>query len=74
MIRVESRNAIVKGVKSLSGATVFAPDLRAGAALVIAGLRAEGVTTIEGLQYLDRGYEKIEQKLTGLGAEVKREN
>jgi UDP-N-acetylglucosamine 1-carboxyvinyltransferase len=74
MIRVESRSAIVKGVNQLSGATVIAPDLRAGAALVIAGLRAEGVTTIEGLQYLDRGYEKIEQKLAGLGAEVTRES
>jgi UDP-N-acetylglucosamine 1-carboxyvinyltransferase len=73
-IRVESRNAIVKGVNQLSGATVFAPDLRAGAALVIAGLKAEGVTTIEGLQYLDRGYEKIEQKLAELGAEVTRES
>jgi UDP-N-acetylglucosamine 1-carboxyvinyltransferase len=73
IIRVESRNAIVKGVNNLSGATVSAPDLRAGAALVLAGLRAEGITTVEGLQYLDRGYENIEQKLAGLGAEVIRE-
>ncbi len=72
-IRVESRNAIVKGVSNLSGATVFAPDLRAGAALVLAGLRADGVTTVEGVQYLERGYEKIERKLAGLGAEVIRE-
>lgn len=72
-IRVESRNAIVKGVNNLSGATVSAPDLRAGAALVLAGLRADGVTTVEGLQYLDRGYEKIEHKLVGLGAEVIRQ-
>lgn len=74
MIRVESRNAIVKGVSNLSGATVFAPDLRAGAALVLAGLRADGVTIVEGLQYLERGYEKIEQKLAGLGAEIIRES
>ena len=71
-IRVESRSAIVKGTAMLSGASVYAPDLRAGAALVIAGLAAEGRTTIEGLQYLDRGYEQIEKKLMGLGAEIKR--
>lgn len=72
-IRVESRSAIVKGTGSLSGASVFAPDLRAGAALVIAGLAAEGRTTIEGLQYLERGYENIEGKLAGLGAEITRD-
>ena len=71
-IRVESRSAIIKGTTQLSGAAVFAPDLRAGAALVIAGLAAKGYTTIEGLQYLDRGYESLEAKLTGLGAEIKR--
>ncbi len=73
MIRVESRSAIVKGVENLSGAMVFAPDLRAGAALVIVGLRAEGITVIEGLQYLDRGYERFEQKLAGLGADIVRD-
>jgi UDP-N-acetylglucosamine 1-carboxyvinyltransferase len=72
VIRVESRSAIVKGIHSLSGASVYAPDLRAGAALVIAGLAAEGQTHLEGLQYLDRGYEKIESKLAGIGAEIKR--
>jgi UDP-N-acetylglucosamine 1-carboxyvinyltransferase len=72
VIRVESRSAIVKGIRSLSGASVYAPDLRAGAALVIAGLAAEGKTHLEGLQYLDRGYEKIESKLAGVGAEIKR--
>lgn len=71
-IKVESRSAIVKGVKSLSGASVYAPDLRAGAALVIAGLAAEGETSIEGLQFLDRGYVAVEEKLAGLGAEIKR--
>jgi UDP-N-acetylglucosamine 1-carboxyvinyltransferase len=71
-VRVESRSAIVKGIPALSGASVYAPDLRAGAALVIAGLGAEGRTTIEGLQYLDRGYERIETKLANLGAEIKR--
>lgn len=71
-IRVESRSAIIKGVKSLSGAAVCAPDLRAGAALVIAGLAAEGLTTLEGTQYLDRGYVALEHKLAALGAEIKR--
>ncbi|NLY74041.1 MAG: UDP-N-acetylglucosamine 1-carboxyvinyltransferase [Firmicutes bacterium] len=71
-IRVESRSAIVKGNTKLSGAPVYAPDLRAGAALVIAGLLAEGKTTIEGVQYLERGYERLEEKLVGLGAEIKR--
>lgn len=73
IIRVESRSAIVKGVNNLSGAAVYAPDLRAGAALVIAGLTADGQTTIEGLKFLDRGYEKIEMKLAGLGADITRE-
>lgn len=71
-IRVESRSAIVKGVKRLSGASVYAPDLRAGAALVIAGLAADGLTTIEGLQYLDRGYVALEKKLAALGADIQR--
>ncbi len=72
VIRVESRSAIVKGVKRLSGASVCAPDLRAGAALVIAGLAADGLTTIEGLQYLDRGYVALEKKLAALGADIQR--
>jgi UDP-N-acetylglucosamine 1-carboxyvinyltransferase len=71
-IRVESRSAIVKGTNKLSGAVVYAPDLRAGAALVIAGLAAEGKTNLEGLQFLDRGYENIEAKLSGLGAIIRR--
>jgi UDP-N-acetylglucosamine 1-carboxyvinyltransferase len=72
VIRVESRSAIVKGANALSGAAVYAPDLRAGAALVIAGLAAEGKTNLEGLQFLDRGYENIEAKLAGIGAEIRR--
>jgi UDP-N-acetylglucosamine 1-carboxyvinyltransferase len=72
VIRVESRSAIVKGINALSGAAVYAPDLRAGAALVIAGLAAQGKTNLEGLQFLDRGYENIESKLSGIGAEIKR--
>ena len=71
-IRVESRSAIVKGVDRLSGAEVNASDLRAGAALVIAGLAAHGQTTISGLEYLDRGYGNLAEKLAELGADVRR--
>lgn len=73
-IRVEGRSAIVKGVPRLTGAAVIAPDLRAGAALVIAGLAAEGETTIEGIVYLDRGYEQLEEKLRLLGADIRRKS
>ena len=71
-IRVESRSAIVKGVERLSGAEVSASDLRAGAALVVAGLAAHGQTTISGLEYLDRGYGSLVEKLAELGADVQR--
>lgn len=71
-IRVESRSAIVKGNAKLSGAPVYAPDLRAGASLVIAGLAAEGKTIIEGVQFLERGYEGLELKLAKLGADIKK--
>ncbi|MBA2133632.1 UDP-N-acetylglucosamine 1-carboxyvinyltransferase [Capillibacterium thermochitinicola] len=71
-IRVEGRSAVVKGVKRLTGAGVIAPDLRAGAALVLAGLAAEGKTVIEGVHFIDRGYERIEEKLSALGADISR--
>ncbi len=71
-IRVEGRSAIVKGVERLSGAEVTASDLRAGAALVIAGLAADGQTTISGLEYLDRGYGNLVNKFAGLGADIAR--
>ncbi len=71
-IRVEGRSAVIKGVNRLTGAAVIAPDLRAGAALVLSGLAAEGKTIIEGVQHINRGYEKIEEKLTELGAEIVR--
>jgi UDP-N-acetylglucosamine 1-carboxyvinyltransferase len=71
-IRVEGRSAVIKGVKRLTGAAVIAPDLRAGAALVLAGLVAEGTTIIEGVPYIDRGYEQIEDKLALLGADISR--
>ncbi len=71
-IRVKDRVAIVKGVPFLSGAPVTASDLRAGAALVVAGLAARGTTTIRGLHHLDRGYENIEAKLRAIGANIHR--
>ena len=71
-IRIEGRNAIVKGKPYLSGAPVMATDLRASASLILAGLAAEGVTEISRVYHLDRGYESIEKKLAGLGAKIKR--
>ncbi len=71
-ITVKGNLAIVRGVPRLSGAPVVATDLRASAALVLAGLAADGVTTIQQLQHLDRGYENLEAKLQGLGAKLKR--
>ncbi len=71
-IQIEGNNAIVRGVERLEGATVMATDLRASASLVIAGLVAEGETLIDRIYHLDRGYERIEEKLAKLGASVKR--
>ena len=71
-IRVKGHHAIVEGVSSISGAPVMATDLRASAALVLAGLAAEGKTTVHGLHHLDRGYENLEEKLRGLGAKLER--
>lgn len=67
-IKVEGTTAIIDGISELTGATVIAPDLRAGAALVIAGLAAEGFTIVEQVEYIERGYEGFEEKLRGLGA------
>ncbi len=72
-IAVDGKTAIVKGVPSLSGAPVMATDLRASAALVLAGLAARGTTEIQRVYHLDRGYERIEQKLAPLGARIRRE-
>ncbi|MFB4163333.1 UDP-N-acetylglucosamine 1-carboxyvinyltransferase [Alteribacillus sp. JSM 102045] len=72
-IKVEGRSALINGKKRLQGARVKASDLRAGAALVIAGLLAEGVTEITGMEHVDRGYEDLEEKLLTLGANVWRE-
>ena len=73
-IHQDRNHAIVKGVKKLEGATVVASDLRAGAALVIAGLMANGETIVEKLHHIDRGYEEFERKLSGLGAKIIRFN
>ena len=72
-IQVEGASAIIKGVKALSGAPVMASDLRASAALVLAGLVAEGKTEVRRIYHLDRGYENIESKMTKLGAKMWRE-
>ncbi|MDR0531304.1 MAG: UDP-N-acetylglucosamine 1-carboxyvinyltransferase [Oscillospiraceae bacterium] len=71
-IKVDGKVAVIEGVEQLSGAQVKAYDLRAGAAMVIAGLAAQDVTEIENIEYIDRGYEDIVGKLRGLGAVVKR--
>lgn len=71
-IQIEGNNAIVRGVDHLEGATVMATDLRASASLIIAGLVAQGETLIDRIYHLDRGYERIEEKLAKLGAQVRR--
>ena len=71
-IAVDGHNAVVKGVKRLKGAPVMATDLRASASLVVAGLVAEGKTTLARVYHIDRGYQAIEKKLTALGASIKR--
>jgi UDP-N-acetylglucosamine 1-carboxyvinyltransferase len=71
-IEVDGNTAIVKGVPKLAGANVMATDLRASACLVIAGLIAEGQTVIDRVYHLDRGYERIEEKLSALGARIRR--
>ena len=71
-IRTDGHHAVVRGQAELSGAPVRAPDIRAGAALVLAGLRAEGETVVYGAEHVDRGYEGFVDKLVGLGADVTR--
>ena len=72
-IRIEGNHAVVTGVGRLSGAPVMASDLRASACLILAGLAAEGETRVSRVYHLDRGYERLDAKLTGLGAQVRRE-
>jgi UDP-N-acetylglucosamine 1-carboxyvinyltransferase len=71
-IRKEGATAVVQGVKELQGASVMASDLRASAALVLAGLVAKGTTRIDRVYHIDRGYEKIERKLKAVGADIER--
>ena len=71
-IQIEGKVAVVQGVKRLSGATVMATDLRASASLVIAGLVAKGETVVDRIYHLDRGYDRMESKLRGLGADIER--
>ena len=71
-IKVNGRMAVVIGKPRLNGANVKATDLRAGAALVIAGLAAEGITEVTGLEHIDRGYESIERSFSDLGADIRR--
>ncbi|NLD50031.1 MAG: UDP-N-acetylglucosamine 1-carboxyvinyltransferase, partial [Clostridiaceae bacterium] len=72
-IKLEGRLAVIKGVKKLTGATVTARDLRGGAALILAGLVAEGTTVISSIKHIERGYENIEGKLSGVGALISKE-
>ncbi len=72
-VKVEGRSAIINGKTKLQGAKVRASDLRAGAALIVAGLLAEGITEVSGLEHIDRGYANLEEKLIGLGAKIWRE-
>jgi len=71
-IKIEGRSAIIEGVKRLTGTDVRATDLRAGAALLIAGLYADGTTRVRDIYHIDRGYERIEEKLKALGANIER--
>ena len=72
VIKVEGNSATIEGVEKLSGARVSAPDLRAGAALCIAGLATDGITIIDDIVYIQRGYERFEEKLRGLGGMIEK--
>lgn len=72
VVRLDGHHALIKGVERLSGAPVEANDIRAGAALVIAGLVADGVTEVHGVSHIDRGYERFVEHLAGLGAQIER--
>jgi UDP-N-acetylglucosamine 1-carboxyvinyltransferase len=71
-IRVEGHRAMVTGKEQLTGAPVMASDLRASAGLILAGLAAEGITEVSRVYHLDRGYERLEEKLQGIGATIER--
>jgi UDP-N-acetylglucosamine 1-carboxyvinyltransferase len=71
-IRIRGNTATIQGVPSMSGAPVMASDLRASASLILAGLVAEGQTEVHRIYHLDRGYERLQEKLTALGADIRR--
>jgi UDP-N-acetylglucosamine 1-carboxyvinyltransferase len=71
-IRIEGDTAIVQGVESLKGAPVMATDLRASVSLVLAGLAAEGETVVNRVYHLDRGFDRLEEKLSRVGADIER--
>ena len=71
-INLEGNTAIIQGVDDLNGAQVMATDLRASASLILAGLVAKGETVVERIYHIDRGYDHIEEKLAGLGAQIQR--
>jgi UDP-N-acetylglucosamine 1-carboxyvinyltransferase len=71
-IEVRGRSAVVRGVKALAGAPVMATDLRASMSLILAGLAAEGETEVHRVYHLDRGYERLEEKLQAVGADIER--
>jgi UDP-N-acetylglucosamine 1-carboxyvinyltransferase len=73
-IRVDGRTAIVRGVEKLTGAPVMATDLRASMSLILAGLAAEGETIVNRVYHLDRGYERLEEKLSAVGADIERDS
>ena len=69
-VKIEGKNAIIKGIKKLYGSKVTANDLRGGASMVLAGLAAKGTTKVDNIEYILRGYEKLDEKLKSLGAEI----
>ena len=71
-VQIEGATAVIQGVEKLLGAPVMASDLRASAALVLAGLKAEGVTEVSRVYHIDRGYEHLDEKLSELGAHIER--
>ena len=71
-ITIEGKMAVINGVKRLSGAEVNSTDLRGGASLVLAGLNAKGTTVVNSIEYILRGYENLDRKLTNLGADIKK--
>jgi UDP-N-acetylglucosamine 1-carboxyvinyltransferase len=72
VVKIEGNSATIEGVEKFSGARISAPDLRAGAALVIAGMATDGITIIDDIVYIQRGYERFEEKLRSIGGVIER--